>query len=153
MEILRQLIHDFDDGVEVLAVHYGWAAVVPEAKQSTRFTSSHAYTAFRKKQYVNELALDLKTSLNQPIEGCVRITVLYCFPWRLKDIELDMPIWEFMDKRPDIDNLLKPTMDALKSICLSDDAVIVEARCRKVRFQLPCLAVMVEQIRRRQNSL
>lgn len=58
-----------------------------------------------------------------PLDGPVSVVVLYCFPTGKSKIKTIRPD-EWRDKKPDIDNLAKATLDALKGIAWHDDAQV-----------------------------
>ena len=127
---------------------YAYAELVPQSKQSTNFGRGRAWTSPKKRQYLKDLAALLRKDLTGvALSGKIRLTVVYCFPWRQSDKAMQRQLgWAFMDKRPDIDNLTKPLCDALQSVALADDAQIVELRARKIRSDVPCIAVRIDTI-------
>jgi len=145
---LKEMLDDFEQALEVKRTWYAWAVGRPQAKQSTRFTGRRTFTTSQKKDYVQGLIDDLKANLHsQEISGCLRVTAIYCFPWRKKD---DQSVgWELMPQRPDADNLTKPLFDALGLACDFDDSIVVELRARKIRYVVPCIAVCVEEVTRK----
>ena len=149
IDALRNMLDDWTANVIVERVWYAWALLKPEPKQSTRFSKKRAYTDDRKKTYVEALADDFETTLlHRPPAGPVRVRVLYCFPWRTTDRHVALD-WAFMLKRPDVDNLTKPVLDAL-SDCgfLADDNTVAEVQARKIRFDLPCVALRADLLRK-----
>lgn len=125
---------------------YGWAAVKPEPKQSTTFGSGHAYTTGKKAKYLNELREQFRASFNEvtPWEGPVRLTILYCFPWRLKDEGYTAKSILPMVERPDEENLSKPVKDALEGILYLNDSQVVGVTTLKIRYIIPCILLKAE---------
>ena len=149
--LLRAMLDDWDSYASPDKAVYAYAELVPQSKQSTRFGNGRSFTSPKKRKYLADLAKLLRASLtSDSISGRIRLTVLYCFPWRQSDKQLQRDLgWSFMDKRPDIDNLTKPLCDALQAVALEDDSQIVDIRARKIRVEVPCIAVRLDQIAER----
>ena len=126
--------------------------VVPQPKQSTRFTlTGHAYTAPKKRKYLQDLVQQISGNIPKSFiifEGRLRVSVVYSFPWRKSDAKTaKVQSWAYMDKRPDVDNLFKPVADALQTAdVIRDDSQIVEVRARKIRSGSPGIGIKIEQI-------
>jgi len=120
-----------------------WASVTPESKQSTRFGQKHAYTDPDKLEYATKLARQFSASLKgKTFKGFISVKIVYCFPILKGDTE-----WSFHGVRPDLDNLEKPVLDALKIVLENDDSKIVHVDQTKIRFLVPCIVVIVESCR------
>ena len=145
---LLLMLDNFDSYITVVSSVYAYAEMKPQTKQSTNFGRGRAWTSPKKRKYLSDLADCLREDLTDGfISGRIRLTVLYCFPWRQSDKKLQRQLgWALMDKRPDTDNLTKPLCDALQSVALHDDAQVVEIRARKIRVDTPCIALRLDQI-------
>ena len=146
IEGLKKHLDNFDAQVEVLRTYYAWAAVKAQSKQSTRF-SGHSYTDKKKRAYVEELANQLSGELRSAnLAGPIGVTLLYSFPWLKKDQELNIE-WALMIARPDIDNLMKPVLDALQTKLEFDDGRVCQVKARKIRLLFPAVAVRLDVVR------
>lgn len=138
--------------VRVIRKEYIKIETRPQAKQSTKFNGKQrrAYTSPSKRKYILEIEKEIKRQFEgkQKIKGLVRITVLYVFPWRQKeDKRLQKHVeWNFHEIRPDIDNLSKLILDAMKDVCYSDDCVVVGLSAYKIRSNKPGYWVLIEEI-------
>jgi Holliday junction resolvase RusA-like endonuclease len=156
IEELQQQLDTFDSRLEVMNTKYLWAVAHPQSKQSTSLKSRgrRTYTSRKKVKYIDDLVRDIKSNWMQaPIQGMVRVTVLYCFPWRKADKDAGRIVWALMNKVPDIDNCLKPLFDSMKGLCIEDDNQIVEVKARKIRFRVPCIAVRLDEVVERYTTV
>lgn len=123
--------------------------IKPQAKQSVRFTrTGHAHPDRKKEKYVKDLVSMLRRGYNGPcIQGKVRLTVIYSFPWRKEDKPYRSLGWIPMVEKPDVvDNLNKPLADAMQGICFTNDSIVVEIRARKIRSDLLGIMARVEEV-------
>jgi len=130
--------------------------VVPVAQPRQR----HAVIAGRVRNYtpadhpVNAykaaLILAAKQQGARPLDGPLRVIVRFYLPrpkrlMRKKDPSGPIP----HTSRPDIDNLLKSTADALRGLVWHDDAQVVVTQAEKwyaAKGGSPCVEIIVEQI-------
>lgn len=146
-ESIRRLLSEFDSSLEVVETWEAYVLEKPQSKQSTRFGRRGAYTSPKKKAYIDALVHQLEIDLGgKKVSGNLRVTLLFCFSWRIVDKVWPVDGWALMDKIPDVDNLLKPLFDALTKVIEIDDCKIVEVRARKIRFTVPCIAIKLEKI-------
>ena len=143
---IRRQLDEFNTTLIEQDFKYLYAEIKPQAKQSTSFGSGRAYIPKKKRLYLEELSKKLGESFDgQRMDGQLRVSVVYSFPWRIADKERD--IWALMDKRPDIDNLFKPLADCLEAIgVFGDDAQIVEVTARKIRHDVPSISVKISSV-------
>ena len=147
--VLTQMLKDFDNALSVVDTVWAWAAVTPKPKQSTTFGGGHAFTSVTVRDYVKTLRTDLKTDFRREAArkvvdyAQIRITVIFAFPFRKNDEYED---WLLMNVRPDVDNLLKPLLDVLADIGDFQDSRVVEVKARKIRFQLPVIALKFDSV-------
>jgi Holliday junction resolvase RusA-like endonuclease len=143
---IRQQLDAFETPLTVINSKYLYAEIKPQAKQSTKFGRGHSYTPKKKRMYLEELATKLgQTFDGVPMEGQLRVAVVYSFPWRKTD--KDREPWALMDRRPDIDNLFKPLADCLEAVgVFGDDAQIVEVTIRKIRHDIPAISVKISSV-------
>ena len=148
MDWKKELIF-FDDAWAEVPAKYLFLEVPPQSKQSTRFGRKRAYTDKEKGAYVAELHLRAKINYSGPLlKGFVRLTVIYCFPWRKKDKDIRSLVWIPKDSAPDVDNLTKPVKDALQGVVYANDSSVVEERARKVWCGLTGIAIQIEEASR-----
>jgi len=146
IDALRKHLDNFDAQIEVLRTYYAWAAVKVQSKQSTRF-SGHSYTDKKKRAYVDELANQLSGELRSAnLAGPIGVTLLYSFPWNKEDRNKEIE-WALMTSRPDIDNLMKPVLDALQMKLAFDDGRVCQVKARKIRLLFPAVAVRLDVVR------
>lgn len=89
----------------------------PQAKQSVRFGMGRAFTPTQKLLYVKSLKETAKRNMRgKPSVLPLALRVVFTFPHKKKR--------GLHDKRPDIDNLLKPLKDALSGVAYKDDSQI-----------------------------
>jgi Holliday junction resolvase RusA-like endonuclease len=129
----------------VLRSFYAYAEIKIQAKQSTQFGKGHSFTPKKKREYVEKLTKLLVDSYDGPkILGSVRLSVIYCFPWRKQDFK--SLGWVFKGTRLDLDNATKPLMDAIQDRMFGDDAQVVEMRARKIHTGWQGIAVRVDEV-------
>jgi len=129
------MLDNWHKDYEVLERHYLYAEETPQAKQSVRIGRGGAYTDPKKKKYIRDLCEKFEDSMPNEvtISGLVRVRIVFCFPFPLA---AKPPFtWTYLDKKTDLDNLCKPTLDSLKEILLNDDSQVVELQCRKIRWR------------------
>lgn len=148
-EMLKDILDSVPAIGRIKRTEYAHVPLVPQAKQSVRFTKfGPAYPSKKKAQYMKDLKGFLRSSFAaEPMTGPLRITLLFCFPWRKtekKDVRAKE--WALMDKRPDIDNLMKPFFDACNDICFDDDGQIVGVHAIKIRTEEPGIFVKLEEL-------
>tara|TARA_R110002051_G_scaffold255522_1_gene314599 strand:- start:950 stop:1417 length:468 start_codon:yes stop_codon:yes gene_type:complete len=143
---IRHQLDSFSTPLLILASKYLYAEIKPQPKQSTSFGRGHSYTPKKKRLYLEDLSAKLSQTFDGvPMEGKLRVAVVYSFPWRKTD--KDREAWALMDRRPDIDNLFKPLADCLEAIgVFGDDAQIVEVTIRKIRHDIPAISVKISSV-------
>jgi Holliday junction resolvase RusA-like endonuclease len=145
---LRMQLDSFEESLRVVRTGYVHCQLKPQAKQSTRWGRGHAHTSKAKRKYMQELAKQVRQTYNGPLlDGLIRVTVIYSFPWRKKDTSKTRQSgWMLMPQVPDIDNLLKPFDDSMQGHCYADDSRIVEVRARKMRSDFVCIAARLDEV-------
>ena len=106
----------------------------PHPWQRARISrSGRMFTDAKTKAYKEKIALYARQAGVELLEGPVRITMICYWPSRKPDLKKNPRDIEWMDKRPDIDNILKVYLDALQGIAFTDDRQIVNVDARKFR--------------------
>ncbi len=83
--------------------------------------------------YKEKIALYARQAGVELLEGPVRMTLVCYWQSRKPDLKKNPRTIEWMDKRPDIDNILKVYLDALQGIAFFDDGQVVNVDARKFR--------------------
>ncbi len=146
---LKTIIDNIPNLGVVSRTEYALVPMLPVPKQSVQFTrGGFAFTPAKKKQYVKDLRGFIRSSyLARKMTGKIRISLLFCFPWRKADKKKTRePGWAMMDKRPDIDNLMKPFFDACNDLCFDDDGQIVTVVAMKIRHEDPAIVLKLEEL-------
>ena len=106
---------------------------IPEPMRRARVGRGHHYTDAKTVAYKNKIALYARQAGVELLEGPVR-SELACY-WRSRkpDLKFALRATEWMDKRPDIDNILKVYLDALQGIAFKDDGQVAKVETRKLR--------------------
>lgn len=111
--------------------------IKPLAKQSVRFTRSGiAYQPASSKSYCQSLKYYARSQYRgEPESGAIAVDVIFTFPplksftkKRMDALE-DEP--EIHCKKPDLDNLAKPLLDAMNGILWVDDSQICQLSLSK----------------------
>lgn len=108
---------------------------VPQARP--RVTHCGTYDPPKCKAYKQKVGLYAKTAMRgkEPLRGPIKMSVIVYrgIPksWTKKKKVAAMLDDIYPTTKPDIDNLLKGIMDALKGICWYDDAQVVSVYARK----------------------
>lgn len=126
----------------------------PQGKGRPRFVraTGRAYTPAKTRSYESDLRLAAQDAMGArpPIAGPVRVDIRASLPippsWSKSKragaaLNLIRPT-----SRPDADNFLKATADALNSVVWRDDAQIVEATVTKRYSDTPALEVIVREL-------
>ena len=106
---------------------------MPRPKVTTRGKHAHAYMPKKARQYIDNCAVIMGAHWRQPpMEGpvAVYVTFVHKRPMRLNR-RADPPGRLWRDRRPDIDNLIKASLDSAQGAgVIADDGqvVLVEAR-------------------------
>jgi Holliday junction resolvase RusA-like endonuclease len=146
-EMLRQMLNNWDQYVQIIRTSYIFSCTPPQAKQSVRFGNRRAFPDKKKVAYVRKLASDFKASYGDVVlRGMVRLTVLFCFPFPQSEAAMAKLGWALTDKHVDVDNLLKPCKDSLKNLVYLDDHQVVEVRARKIRWHHGFIAIRVDEV-------
>lgn len=141
IDSLKNILDDFDSDFTVKRTQYLWSAAIPKPKQSVQFGRYGAFTSKEKREYVDNLVKDLYNTSGNKFEDTVRITIVYCFPFLVKEAE-----WSFKKTRPDLDNLTKPVLDALANKWLIDDAQVAVLQVKKIKYKFPCIIIKIDEI-------
>jgi len=128
--------------------------IVPEPKQSTKFTKAgFAYTPAKKRDYQNSIKQAVMSSENlpeKPFDFPLGIEIVFGFPLSDKDLSTKNKReffswndkWLFADsKRNDLDNLLKPVADALNKVVIADDGLICKCELTKIKVERPFIKI------------
>lgn len=92
--------------------------------------SKHPVNAFKS---CVQMAYAQEANGAPPHDGPVRLTVRFVMPRPKGKIWKNKPMPEYPHtSRPDCDNLLKATLDSLKSLAWGDDAQVWDVRAQKV---------------------
>lgn len=79
------------------------------------------------------VAIMCRQQMAAPLQGPVRVKVDFVFPRTANLVFKKKPmVRQWKDTKPDLDNLLKSTWDALKGIAWLDDSQICESSERKI---------------------
>jgi len=134
----------------------------PQPKQSARFRTVKAgdrtfVKSYQKKSVVeNErnIAFDIKSKLPtgfKPYDGPLKVTMLFVFPpltsWpkRMKN-DFDTGATIYKATKPDLDNISKPTLDAMQGVVFMNDSQIVEMHCTKIFGPVPMIEIEVKPL-------
>lgn len=130
--------------------------IKPMAKQSTRFTKTgHAYQPADVVNYHNYLKLVIREQmlkaevqmLDRPVR--VKILAIWALPKSAKKSDRDFVGGGFTlpkSTKPDVDNLMKATLDPLNGLLWRDDALICEAAVSKRWGANNQLIIQVEEL-------
>lgn len=146
-QLLRHLLDEWEAPIKIIRTGYLVAFEGPQAKQSTSFGGRHAFTPSKKRKYVKDLVRHFRACYDGVrLQGMIRLTVLFCFPWPQTEVAFRSLGWALTDKHIDVDNLLKPVKDSLSGIIMNDDSQVVEVRARKIRYKCGMIAVRVDEV-------
>lgn len=108
---------------------------IPQPWRRARTGKRGYFTDAKTVEYKNRIALCARQAGVELLEGPVFLS-LDCF-WssRKPDLKHNRRGVEWMDKRPDIDNILKVYLDALQGIAFIDDGQVVHTEARKFRAE------------------
>ena len=133
--------------------------IVPEPKQSTKFTrSGFAYTPRNKADYQNAIkqaVMNSKDLPEKPLDCPLLIEVVFGFPINESDLSTKKKReffswndkWLFANsKRNDLDNLLKPVADALNKVVIADDGLIVKSDLTKIKVERPFIEIKLYKL-------
>lgn len=149
--LMRDMLDNFDGYTRVLRTWYAQIDIRPQAKQSTQFSgkTKRAFTPAKKRRYVEAVTKLFRESYKGvKLSGCVRLTVIYSFPFSQLDLETgkDKLAWVFTAHPPDVDNLFKPLADAMSDFCFKNDAQIVDLRVRKIKAASVGIWIRVDEV-------
>ena len=82
-------------------------------------------------RYKWSLERALLAQVKEPLDApMLEVSIVFVYPKRKRQRELR----EFKVGTPDLDNLIKPVLDAMEGICFRNDSAVVRLRdCAKVR--------------------
>lgn len=106
---------------------------IPQPWRRVRSKRAQYFTDSKTVDYKNKIALYARQAGVELLEGPVRIIMICYWPSRKPDRKNNPRDIEWMDKRPDIDNIIKVYLDALQGIAFADDGQIVNVEARKFR--------------------
>lgn len=106
----------------------------PRRNRNGKFYTPEKTRTFE--QEIRDLARHLK-----PLNGALHATMLFYIPVK------DKKLWgENHYKRPDIDNLVKSTSDALNGLAWHDDGQIASLTVKKIYSEKGLIHIFVERI-------
>lgn len=95
----------------------------PEPKGRPRFTrTGHIYTPAKTLKWERDVAIQAKGKTAEPFTGAISITLLFRLP-RPKSLP-KLTVWHI--KKPDLDNLVKASLDGLEGIIFKGDQQIFQ---------------------------
>ena len=124
----------------------------PVPKSRPRMTKGgHVYTPSKTKAYEKEIGIEWcrkygATHISEPVK--MRVYQFFSIPKGFNQEKrkkaLDGELW--VDKRPDIDNVVKAIFDGLNGLAYLDDKQIVELHTYKQYAETPCVKVQIERV-------
>lgn len=132
----------------------------PQAKQSARFTrNGHSYQPKRVVDYATQLRCAAISEMKgaPPLTEPVQVWVFASYALPKKSTAADRAIIASggsvpKSTRPDVDNIMKATLDPLNGIVWRDDALIVEAKVCKRYGEKDSLVIMVRTLKNAQMA-
>jgi len=118
---------------------------VPKGRPKVRVMGRFAQIYTPKKTRDAEdsfIAQAIKSKPSTPLEGPLSVSISF-FKLKPKSYSKKIIHW---DKRPDLDNLIKLTLDAMNKIFYQDDAQIVELCCNKAFSDKPRTEVIIRKL-------
>lgn len=112
---------------------------VPKGRPRINKKTGVVYTPRATKKFEEAVALKAKMVMTKPLEGPLALTVHFYFKGEEKH----------HTKRPDIDNLLKSTLDGLNGISFKDDSQIVELTAKKCNGSKDFVNIFIEDVTKR----
>ena len=99
--------------------------------QSYRSGNRRVYSKSGYERYRFQLRKALRAQVKEPLDAPVlEVSIVFVYPRRKRQRELR----EYKLGAPDLDNLIKPVLDAMQGICYRNDSAVVRLRdCAKVR--------------------
>ena len=131
--------------------------ITPQAKQSFRYTArNNKVIRYQPKDKVNYIgAIKTYAMAKRPdrlLEGALELSVDFIFPFlgkhgkKVRQEVLDGRAL-YKTTKPDVDNLLKPLKDALRSVVYADDnQVAAYGRMRKIYGEAGKLIVIIREL-------
>lgn len=105
----------------------------------------HAIDPQVSKDWKGSVALQaLAAKPEAPTDKALSLSVIFLMPRPRSSPKKRPPILH--TKRPDLDNLVKAILDAIRGIYYRDDAQITEQYCRKMYHDIPGVVVKLEEI-------
>lgn len=127
----------------------------PVAQGRPRFTRVNgyprAYEPAKSRRAKAEIQKQVQGIVNKPLDVPIRLTIAFYRPLTKEMTkkcirnQKNTPI--LADKRPDLDNYIKLTKDALNGILWTDDSLIVELIASKYYDVIPRIEMMIEEIK------
>jgi Holliday junction resolvase RusA-like endonuclease len=132
----------------------------PQAKQSARFTrNGHSYQPKKVVDYATQLRCAAISEMKgaPPLTEPVHVWVFATYALPKKSTAADRAIIASggsvpKSTRPDVDNIMKATLDPLNGIVWRDDALIVEAKVCKRYGEKDSLVIMVVTLKNAQMA-
>lgn len=114
----------------------------PLPKERPRFNtkSGHAYTPLKTAKYESHIKFAAQCVCQRPFENAVEMTIRFNF-LKAKSSKLT-----HVTKRPDLDNLIKPILDALNGVAFVDDSQIVQIYASKKFGDFENIEITVHEI-------
>jgi Holliday junction resolvase RusA-like endonuclease len=136
-----------NDATGPVTVIVNGEAVAKGRPRITRRGFAYTPAATRKYEAHARLAAGVAMANRPPLQGPVRLELLVELPipvsWSRKRKAAALAGLVLPTSRPDIDNFQKAACDALNTICVVDDAQIVEVRARKRYGEQPKLVATI----------
>ncbi len=106
----------------------------PHPKARPRFGNGRAYSpkANTDNAEIVRLAFMLQHSGEEPLTGALYAHITYFMPKPKSKVRVASNPFPFADTKPDLDNLLKQTLDSLNGLAYTDDAQIVSVVTNKI---------------------
>ncbi len=107
----------------------------PEPMRRARVGRGRHYTDSKTVAYKNRIALCARQAGVELLEGPVKMCLVCYWPSIKPDRKRNPRPMDWMEQRPDADNILKVFMDALQGIAFIDDAQVVKPEPVKLRSE------------------
>ena len=112
------------------------------------FTGNYTPANHPVRQFKSDLRAAVSSEIAEPFDGPVRLAVLFLLPRPKRLIWKRRPMPRCCHtSRPDLDNLVKATKDALNGIAWRDDSQVVElsaGKCYASGNELPGVEIAIE---------
>lgn len=136
---------------------------IPQPKQSARFRSVKMgektfVKSYQKKEVIENqqnIAYDIKRQLPEafiPLTDALKVRMVFVFPplssWNKKmQNEFVTGATIYKDKKPDLDNICKTTMDAMQGVVFINDSQVVDLHCTKIFGPVPMTEITITSLK------